>query len=129
MKCGEIASRPVITVTPDTPLEKAVELMADHDVGILVLVDKENPKRVVGVLSERDIVRSLAGKAPLTVLVEKLATTHSIIYVYADDPIEVAAEKMMKYGIRHVVVVDKEGGLHGVISIRDVLKRIGGLRK
>jgi len=129
VKCGEIASRPVITVTPDTPLEKAVELMADHDVGILVLVDKENPKRVVGVLSERDIVRSLAGKAPLTVLVEKLATTHSIIYVYADDPIEVAAEKMMKYGIRHVVVVDKEGGLHGVISIRDVLKRIGGLRK
>ena len=129
MKCGEIASRPVITVTPDTPLEKAVELMADHDVGILVLVDKENPKRVVGVLSERDIVRSLAGKAPLTVPVEKLATTHSIIYVYADDPIEVAAEKMMKYGIRHVVVVDKEGGLHGVISIRDVLKRIGGLRK
>ncbi|MEM1598166.1 MAG: CBS domain-containing protein [Pyrobaculum sp.] len=123
MKCGEIASRPVLTVTPDVTLEEAVEILAGHDVGLLVVVDKENPKKVVGVLSERDVVRTIAGKAPLTVTVDKVATTHSLIYVYVDDPVEAAAEKMAKYGVRHVVVLDKNGELYGVISIRDLLKR------
>ena len=123
MKCGEIASRPVLTVTPDVTLEEAVEILAGHDVGLLVVVDKENPKKVVGVLSERDVVRTIAGKAPLTVTVDKVATTHSLIYVYVDDPVEAAAEKMAKYGVRHVVVLDKNGELYGVISIRELLKR------
>lgn len=68
------------------------------------------------------MVRTLAGKAPLTVTVDKVGTTTHLATVYVDEPVEAAAEKMRKYGIRHVVVVNREGKLYGVISIRDLLK-------
>ncbi|WP_148682865.1 CBS domain-containing protein [Pyrobaculum ferrireducens] len=121
MKCGEIASRPPIVITPDETLDKAVELLATHDVGILVVVDRNNPNKPVGVLSERDVVRALAWRAPLTVTVREVATTTGLIYVYTDDPVELAAGKMVKHGIRHVLVLNKSGDLYGVISQRDIV--------
>lgn len=124
MNCGEVASRPVITITPGETLEHAVEKMARHNVGALVVVDPENPKRPVGILTERDVVLTLAGKAPLTVTVDKVATTHSLIYVYRDQPVEEAIEKMRRFNIRHVVVLEKTGELYGVISIRDIIKHL-----
>ncbi|MFN7106138.1 MAG: CBS domain-containing protein [Pyrobaculum sp.] len=124
MNCGEVASRPVITITPGETLEHAVEKMARHNVGALVVVDPENPNRPVGILTERDVVLTLAGKAPLTVTVDKVATTHSLIYVYRDQPVEEAIEKMRRFNIRHVVVLEKTGELYGVISIRDIIKHL-----
>jgi len=122
MKCGEVASRPPITITPDKTLEEAVELLSKHDVGILVVVDRENPRKPIGVISERDVVRALAWKAPLTVTVREVATTAGLIYVYVDEPLEEAAKKMEKHSIRHVLVLERSGDLYGVISIRDLLK-------
>lgn len=43
MKCGDLASRPPVTVTPNTTLEEAIELLADHDIGALVVVDRRTP--------------------------------------------------------------------------------------
>jgi len=122
MKCGEVASRPPITITPDKTLEEAVELLSKHDVGILVVVDRENPRKPIGVLSERDVVRDLAWKAPLTVTVREIASTAGLIYVYVDEPLDEAAKKMEKHGVRHVLVLERSGDLYGVISIRDLLK-------
>jgi len=122
MKCGDVASRPPITITPDKTLEEAVELLSKHDVGVLVVVDRENPRKPFGVISERDVVRALAWKAPLTVTVREIASTAGLIYVYVDEPLEEAVRKMEKYGVRHILVLERSGDLYGVISIRDLLK-------
>ncbi|MGB9704303.1 MAG: CBS domain-containing protein, partial [Pyrobaculum sp.] len=66
MNCGDIAKKPPITITPDKTVEEAAVLMADNHVGLLVIVDRNNPKKPIGVISERDIIRTIAGKAPLT---------------------------------------------------------------
>jgi len=121
MNCGELASKPPITITPDKTVEEAAEVMSNYDVGLLVIVEKENPKKPIGVISERDIIRTIANKAPLTVTVDKAGTTSSLIYVYADEPTTVAARKMKQYNVRHVVVLDRSGELVGVISIRDLI--------
>ncbi|AFA39445.1 putative signal-transduction protein containing cAMP-binding and CBS domains [Pyrobaculum oguniense TE7] len=122
MKCRDVVSHPPITVTPDKTLEEAVELLANHDVGLLVVVDRDNPRRPIGVLSERDVVRAIGWKAPLTVTVREAGTFTGLIYVYADDPVEKAFEVMMKHNIRHVLVLEQNGNLLGVISIRDLAK-------
>jgi FOG: CBS domain len=96
-------------------------MMANHHVGLLVIVERENPKRPIGVISERDIIRTIASKAPLTVTVDKAGTTGNFVYVYADEPITAAARKMKQYNVRHVVVLDRSGELVGVISIRDLI--------
>ena len=121
MNCGELASKPPITITPDKTVEEAAEMMVNHRVGLLVIVDKENPKRPIGVISERDIIRTIAGKAPLTVTVDKAGTTKNFVYVYADEPVTAAAVKMKQFNVRHVVVLDRSGELVGVISIRDLI--------
>jgi CBS domain-containing protein len=121
MNCGELASKPPVTITPDKTVEEAAEMMVNHHVGLLVIVDKENPKRPIGVISERDIIRTIAGKAPLTVTVDKAGTTKNFVYVYADEPVTAAAVKMKQYNVRHVVVLDRSGELVGVISIRDLV--------
>jgi len=121
MNCGELASKPPVTITPDKTVEEAAEMMVNHRVGLLVIVDKENPKRPIGVISERDIIRTIAGKAPLTVTVDKAGTTKNFVYVYADEPVTAAAVKMKQFNVRHVVVLDRSGELVGVISIRDLI--------
>jgi CBS domain-containing protein len=121
MNCGELASKPPVTITPDKTVEEAAEMMVKHRVGLLVIVDKENPRRPIGVISERDIIRTIAGKAPLTVTVDKAGTTKNFVYVYADEPVTAAAVKMKQYNVRHVVVLDRNGELVGVISIRDLI--------
>jgi CBS domain-containing protein len=121
MNCGELASKPPVTITVDKTVVEAAEMMADYHVGLLVIVDEENPKKPLGVISERDIIRTIAGKAPLTVTVDKAGTMNNFVYVYADEPITAAARKMKQFNVRHVVVLDRKGDLVGVISIRDLI--------
>jgi len=121
MNCGELASKPPLTITPDKTVEEAAEMMAKHNVGLLVIVDKENPKRPIGVISERDIIRTIASKTPLTVTVDK-AGTMNLLYVYADEPVTAAAVKIKQFNVRHVVVLDRNGELVGVIAIRDLIR-------
>ena len=121
MNCGELASKPPVTITPDKTVEEAAEMMVNHRVGLLVIVDKENPRRPIGVISERDIIRTIASKVPLTVTVDKAGTMKNFVYVYADEPVTAAAVKMKQFNVRHVVVLDRSGELVGVISIRDLI--------
>jgi CBS domain-containing protein len=121
MNCGELASKPPVTITPDKTVEEAAEMMAKHRVGLLVIVDKENPRRPIGVISERDIIRTIASKVPLTVTVDKAGTMKNFVYVYADEPLTAAAVKMKQFNVRHVVVLDRNGELVGVIAIRDLI--------
>lgn len=121
MNCGELATKPPVTIAPDETVENAAEKMASQRVGLLVVVDKNNPKKPIGVISERDIIRAIAKKVPLSTTVDKVGTMHNFIYVYADDSITVAARKMREHNVRHVVVVNRNGELVGVISIRDLI--------
>jgi len=121
MNCGELSSKPPVTITPDKTVVEAAEMMVNHHVGLLVIVDRENPRRPIGVISERDIIRTVASKAPLTVTVDKAGTMKNFVYVYADEPVTAAAVKMKQYNVRHVVVLDRNGELVGVISIRDLV--------
>ncbi|ACB40742.1 CBS domain-containing protein [Pyrobaculum neutrophilum] len=121
MNCGDIAAKPPVVVTPDATVEEAAEKMITHRVGLLVVVDKETRRKPIGVVSERDLLKAVAGKMPPTTTVDKVGTMGNYVYVYADDPITVAARKMKQNNVRHVVVLDRGGELYGVISIRDLI--------
>ena len=73
-------------------------------------------------ISERDIIRTIASKTPLTVTVDKAGTMKNLVYVYADEPVTAAAVKMKQFNVRHVVVLDRNGELVGVIAIRDLIR-------
>ncbi len=110
----------VATVTPDTPVRDAVAALARHNVGALVV--SPDGRQVVGIMSERDIVRRLAtdGAAALDRPVEGIMKRDVMTCAPAASTDELMGT-MTEGRFRHVPVVE-DGGLVGIVSIGDVVK-------
>lgn len=111
----------VWTVSPDSTVYDALRVMADRNVGALIVVEND---QLVGVFSERDYARKviLQGKASKDTLVRDIMSTE-LVWVRPDQTIEVCMNLMTNKRTRHLAVLD-EGRLVGVISIGDVVKAI-----
>lgn len=109
------------TITPDTTVYDALRLMADKDVGALLVMDSG---RLAGILSERDYARKviLFNKASRETLVREIMTTQ-LFTIHPDQTVQESMELMTARRVRHLPVVDGEQVL-GVISIGDVVKDI-----
>jgi CBS domain-containing protein len=110
----------VVTIAPAASLADAAKLLSSHRIGAVIVTDLEG--RVIGVLSERDIVRALAdrGAAALDLGVEQTMTRRVVTTVEADTVGEIM-ERMTAGKFRHIPVVE-DGRLIGVVSIGDVVK-------
>jgi CBS domain-containing protein len=109
----------VITIRPDQSIRQALGLLAEHNIGALVVVDEG--LRPVGILSERDIVREAArSDAVFARRVSELMTRQVIVGVPEDD-LQAVVHTMTEKRIRHLPVVEK-GKLVGIVSIGDIVK-------
>ncbi len=99
----------------------ALQLMAEKEVGALVVVDGPNP---VGIISERDYARKIVlyGRSSPTTLVKEIMTS-PIVYTHPNQPIEECMAIMTDRRIRHLPVME-EGKLVGIVSIGDLVKTI-----
>ena len=112
--------REVVTLRAGISLKDAAILMDERKIGAVVALDEDD--RIVGVLSERDIVRQVArhGASALEMPVGS-AMTRAVVTVYAETAIDEALQTMTDRRIRHLPVL-RDGRLAGVISIGDVVK-------
>lgn len=109
----------LITVAPNQSVNEALTLMAQHNIGAVVVTDAN--KVLVGIFSERDVVRQLVVENEfLTQPVKNLMTAEVVTCVPQDDLMSVA-HVMTERRFRHMPVVEA-GTLLGIISIGDVLK-------
>lgn len=110
----------VVTLRADHTLMEAAHLLDEKKIGAVVTLGLDD--RIIGVLSERDIVRQLArhGSAALEMPVGS-AMTRSVVTVHAATPIDEALQTMTDRRIRHLPVVSNDR-LTGVISIGDLVK-------
>ncbi|MEZ0319100.1 MAG: CBS domain-containing protein [Pyrobaculum sp.] len=126
MKAEVIARRPPATSYSDAKIRDVARLMAEKRIGLVVIVDRGQPDAVVGVVSERDVVRAVARNLDLDAPVREIMTS-PVITVEGEEPVWRVAEIMRQHNIRHVVVT-KGGRLYGVISIRDLISEDAVLR-
>lgn len=118
----------VIITSPNQSVESLASQLNAQGIG-LVIVQADHGS-ILGVVSERDVVRALAvhREKAAAMRVEKIMTP-AVVTVRLDDSIDHAGETMMRHGFRHLLVVDN-GRPAGVISIRDVahamMKRVHG---
>ena len=111
--------REVVTVSPDDTLEAIVNLLARRRIGAVVVVENND---VAGILSERDIVRTLSthGTGALTCKARD-AMTRAVMTCGEDDRIEEIMARMTESRFRHMPVLSG-GRLVGLVSIGDVVK-------
>ena len=110
----------LITAAPDDTVAKAAQLLAKHRIGAVIVCDKGG--NVMGILSERDIVRDIAhdGAAILESPVSR-CMTRNVTSCKREDTINSVMEIMTAKHFRHMPVTEN-GKLIGVISIGDVVK-------
>jgi CBS domain-containing protein len=112
-------SNVVLTVGPNHTLREAARLMADRNVGAAVVLDPESAGP--GIVTERDVLRSLAaGDDPGEELVRD-HLTDDLISASPDWSLEQAAEAMLEGGFRHLLVVNGSE-LCGILSMRDIVR-------
>ena len=118
----------VLSIEPHATLATAVQSLAQRRIGALVVTGADD--RLVGIISERDIVRVLAEKGSdvLAVPVSEVMT-RKVVTCRLDDTIAALMELMTAGKFRHVPVVE-QGRLAGMVSIGDVVKaRLGQLER
>jgi CBS domain-containing protein len=117
----QIKGNDVWVIAPETSVYQALRMMADKNVGALVVMDGE---KVVGIMSERDYARKvvLKGKASRDVPVSEIMT-QNVISVHPDQTVEECMDLMTNKHIRHLPVIEDDR-LIGMISIGDVMRDI-----
>jgi CBS domain-containing protein len=115
-KGGEVWS-----ISPDDTVYNALSLMADKDIGAVLVMEGE---RLVGILSERDYARKviLRGKSSKTTPVSEIMSTR-VITIGPDENCQTCMEIMSTHHIRHLPVIE-DNYVIGVISVSDVMREI-----
>jgi CBS domain-containing protein len=111
----------VFATTPDVTLQRVVELLVEHNCGSLVVYERDHSKHMVGIVTERDIMRACAAGRSLQQTLVREIMSRDVVTGTAEDSVEDTMGLMTDNRIRHLPVLE-EGMLVGVISIGDVVK-------
>jgi CBS domain-containing protein len=113
--------REVWVISPHATILEALRLMAEKDVGALVVVEDD---QIVGIISERDYARKIAlrGKSSVNTPIKEIMTD-KVYYVNPKTTVQECLALITQQSIRHLPVLEN-GKLVGLISIGDVVKSI-----
>ena len=118
----ELKKKGYWTIAPQTTAYEALQIMADKNVGALMVVTEE--RDLLGIFTERDYSRKvvLRGRSSKNTLVGELMT-RSVYCVSPEDTMDACMEIMNDHHVRHLPVI-QDGKLAGLVSIRDVVNTI-----
>ncbi len=123
MKAKDIMTKDPSCVTPDTPLRDAAKMMQREDVGMLPVVESKGSKKLVGVITDRDItIRHVAeGHASPDCPVRE-AMTERPVTSREDDDLDDVMKIMGREQVRRIPIVDERGSILGVVAQADIVR-------
>jgi len=115
----ESFAKPVLTAGPKDTLAAAARIMAQHNVGAVIVVENHQP---VGIVTDRDLALALAvsGATPQTPVVQVMTTPVETIHL--SDGVFQATQIMREKNVRRLAVVDDDGELAGIVTLDDLLR-------
>jgi len=122
MKIQDIMTRDPSSVTADATVREAAQVMKRENVGIVPVVDGQNERRLVGVVTDRDIaIRCIAEGKDGTCRVRDVMSTDDLATCKVNDDVENVMSAMRSEKVRRIPIVDERGSLVGIVSQADVL--------
>ena len=124
-KCRDVMTPDPATCEPGDPIQRAAEIMKREDVGAVPVVESGATPRLVGIVTDRDIVvRVLADGQRVEGTLVREAMTGNPAYCREDEDVSHAVGYMAERQVRRMPIVDAEGRLRGIISQADVATRV-----
>lgn len=118
-----LIDREVVALPATTTLRDTARAMRTHSVGLVVVGDAEH---VDGVVSERDLVDAVANGLHTGAATIGDIESHRLSWALATSSVSDVAREMLDTHVRHILICRSDGGLVGVVSIRDVLRALAG---
>ena len=110
----------VHSITPQATVGELVRQLHEQRVGALIV--KDGSESIVGIVSERDVIRELALDSDVFTSTVESIMTRDVVSVGPDFEVADLTRLMTERRIRHVPVIDDQGSLVGLVSIGDVVK-------
>ena len=127
-RVGEVMVREVQTCTPRDTLERAAQLMWEHDCGALPVVDDSN--HVVGVVTDRDVCMGAYTRgSALSLIAVGDVMAREPKTCASEDRLSKAESVLREHRVRRVPVVDDGGFLVGILSLSDLARRAASARR
>ncbi len=122
MKAQDIMTKNPSCVTPETRVQDAARLMKDEDVGIIPVVESQGSKKLVGVITDRDIaIRVVADGAASSNSSVREVMTSNVRTSSPDDNVKDVMELMGREQVRRIPIVER-GELVGIIAQADIVR-------
>ncbi len=122
LKAKEIMTTNVVSVTKDTPIYEAMELLIKHEITGMPVVDDD--MTLVGVISEKDCLRLFYADEEEKNQTVQHFMTQPAVYYHENDSLKTVCDFMMINYFRRVPVASRNGKLVGILSRPDVIKHI-----
>jgi CBS domain-containing protein len=124
MKCKEIMTKDPTCCLPGDTVDQSAQLMKDEDVGSIPVVADQQTKRLLGIVTDRDLAVKVVAEARQipAVKVEEVMTRNPVT-CHADDDLQKALDAMEGHQVRRIPIVDDDGRIVGIIAQADVATR------
>ena len=121
-KCNDVMTKNPVCCVPDNMVIKAAELMKSEHVGSIPVIENEQTKKLVGIVTDRDLVLKVVAEG-LDSKSTKVETvmTHKVETCSAEDDLQKAVDAMSKHQLRRIPVVDDDNKILGIIAQADVV--------
>jgi CBS domain-containing protein len=130
MNASELMTTAVQSCRADENLQRAMQIMWDHDCGVVPVVDRDS--RVIGMVTDRDVaVAAYTQGRPLWQIPVSSAMAKQVHGVRETDSLDVIEDLMRRVRVRRVPVLDAQGKLTGILSLNDLARHVrrGAARK
>ena len=123
-KCNEVMTKDPVCCLPSDMVAKAAELMKSKDIGSIPVVENEQNKKLVGIVTDRDLTLKIVadGLDAKSTKVDAVMT-RKVVTCGADDDLQKALDAMSKHQLRRIPVVDSDNRILGIIAQADVATR------
>jgi len=125
MKCGEVMTKDPVCSLPNTPVKKVAQLMKRENIGSIPIVEDEQTRTLVGIVTDRDLALKIVakGRDANATKVGKVMT-RQVVTCRAEDDVQKALDVMANNQLRRIPIVDDDNRIVGIIAQADVATRL-----
>jgi CBS domain-containing protein len=123
-KCSDVMTKNPACCLPNDLVSKVAQLMKSKDIGAVPIIENEQTKKLVGIVTDRDLALKVVaeGRSPKSKVEEIM--TRKVVTCGAEDDLQNVLDAMSWNKLRRIPIVDNHNGIVGIIAQADVATRV-----